>query len=352
MAQYALPVLHDASEVKTSWVQLAGDGDGYASDELDEGFGSGRGSGSGPDGATTAWQTDNTSSVTRTYECAITSLKDPQSTGGHIIRAHGAKSVTGGCTLTATLYLFQGTTHIAASAPTVISATAYSTLSYTLSAAEVEAITDYDNLRLRLSVVFSTGTARRGRVSALELETPDAPHKVFYIIPMTTVVEGSRTIQKPDFVDALQCNWTGHNLDHYNVYICMVNTTEAKHTQLAAQTGVRQLPRVKLSRLVSSMPAGVISKIQTVLTNLDLPYYADESLKQLMQRILVSGLFEIPNISLDTLLRDLPQAVQTRGAAFMDKWGVSYSGTDTVGQIIARCRDVFWNPDTVDVEEY
>jgi hypothetical protein len=173
MAQYALPVLHDASEVKTSWVQLAGDGDGYASDELDEGFGAGRGSGSGPDGATTAWQTDNTSNVTRTYECALATIFDPEVSTGHIIRASVAKSATGGATLTGTLRLYQGVTQIAASAATAITATAYSTISYTLSASEADAITDYSALRLRLTVVISTGTARRGRVSALELETPN-----------------------------------------------------------------------------------------------------------------------------------------------------------------------------------
>lgn len=352
MAQYALPILHDASEVMTNWVQLAGDGDGFASDELDEGFGAGRGSGTGPDDATTAWQTLAVSSVTRTYECAITPLVDPQVATEHIIRARGAKNTTAGASLTATLYLFQGVTQIAASAPTVISLTTYSTLSYTLTEAEAGAITDYTDLRLRISVVFGSGTTRRARLSALEMEVPNAPTKVHYLIPMVAGPYSRDNKQRPDYVDEIQCNWVGHNIDYYSYYICMVNTTEAKHADLASRAGVKQLPRKVLSKLVGNLPAGVITQIQAILTQLDLPYYADETLKELIQRVLVSGLFHLPNVSRDTLLRDLPQEVQDRGGALLDKWGIPYSGTDTVAQVIARCRDMFWHPENVNVEYY
>jgi hypothetical protein len=171
MAQYALP----ASDIsKASWVQLAGNSDANAFDELDEGFGAGRGSGSGPDNATSAWQTDNISNVTRVIECALGAISDPLDANDHIIRARVAKSATGGAMLTGTLRLFQGTTEIAASAPTAITTTAYATISYTLTATEADAIMDYSALRLRLTVVFSSGTSRRARLSTLELETPDA----------------------------------------------------------------------------------------------------------------------------------------------------------------------------------
>jgi hypothetical protein len=177
MAQFALPV-SDIS--KASWVQLAGDGNANAFEELDEGFGAGRGSGSGPDDATTVWQTDNISSVTRVIECALAAITDPLDANDHIIRARVAKSATGGATLTATLALLQGTTVIATRPGTAITTTAYSILTYTLTATEADAITDYSALRLRLTVVFSSGTARRARLSALELETPDAGNLATY----------------------------------------------------------------------------------------------------------------------------------------------------------------------------
>jgi hypothetical protein len=171
MTQYALP----ASDIsKTSWTQLAGDNDGDAFDELDEGFGAGRGSGSGPDDAATVWQTDATNSVTRTIECALAAITDPGVATGHIIRARIAKSATGPATLEYVLSLYQGTTLIASSPSTAHDATTYATLEYTLSEAEAAAITDYTALRLRLVGTLGAGNNRRARVSTLEFECPNA----------------------------------------------------------------------------------------------------------------------------------------------------------------------------------
>jgi hypothetical protein len=176
MSQFALPI-SDIS--KASWSQLAGDSDVVAFDELDEGFGIGRGTGNGPDDDTTAWQTDSKANVTRTIECGLSPLINPYKHSGHIIRARVSKSATSGASLTGTLYLFEGAVQRAASAATAITATTYTTISYTLSAAETAAIVNYSALRLRLVMVIGSGTSRRGRVSALELEIPDWAHAIF-----------------------------------------------------------------------------------------------------------------------------------------------------------------------------
>ena len=73
----------------------------------------------------------------------------------------------------------------------------------------------------------------------------------YYIIPMVAGPYSRGNGQRPDYVDEIRCNWTGHNIDDYGIYLCKVNTTDAKHTDLASRTGVRQLPR---SELVMFLP--------------------------------------------------------------------------------------------------
>src|SRR5512139_2791121 len=97
MTQYANPT-SDIS--KTDWSQYAGDSDTDAFDELDEGMAS-------TDGDTTAWQTDSAESVTRTIECGLNSVTDPQVATGHVIQCSAKKSSTGGAAVTGVLYLYE-----------------------------------------------------------------------------------------------------------------------------------------------------------------------------------------------------------------------------------------------------
>lgn len=78
---------------------------------------------------------------TSTAEVSLTNAGDPAVSTGHIIR-YRAKG-----TGTLTVKLMQGTTTIATHVPTLT--TSYQTFSFTLSGAEADSITDYNNLRLQ-----------------------------------------------------------------------------------------------------------------------------------------------------------------------------------------------------------
>lgn len=105
-----------------------------------------------------------------TFENALTStLSDPSSSSGHIVRArlYCSKANNG----TATVYVYQGTTLIATYAIPGNLATAFTTYSYTLTGIEADNITDYTVLRIRVVV---NGTANVYVYCAwTELEIPD-----------------------------------------------------------------------------------------------------------------------------------------------------------------------------------
>ena len=168
MAQYAVPT-SDIS--KTDWAQrgTSGDSDADAFDELDEGINSGA-----PDDDTTSWQTLSLSNgETRTIECKLGSVTDPGVHTGHIIRARVRASGTTGCTRTAVIYCYQGTTLISTSASASVDL-GYQTKEHTLSEAEAANITDYADLRIRLIGTWGVGgTARSMIISGMEMEVPD-----------------------------------------------------------------------------------------------------------------------------------------------------------------------------------
>jgi hypothetical protein len=165
MTQYANPT-SDIS--KTDWTQYAGNSDTNAFDELDEGMAS-------TDGDTTAWQTDSTAGVTRTIECGLNSVTDPNVATGHVIRCSAKKSASGGAAVTGVLYLYEGTT-LRATSGTLTTTSSYQTLSYTLSEAEANAITSYSTLRLRFIATIGAGTARRARISTMEFSCPNVTY--------------------------------------------------------------------------------------------------------------------------------------------------------------------------------
>ncbi len=168
MTQYALP---SANSGTTNWTQSVGDGDADWYDELDEGFGAGRGSGSGPDDATTIWRSP-LHPASETIEVTLAAVADPLTSAGHIMRGRFAKNVDLGEEIDVTMELYQTTTLIATASATSVP-TSYNTLTHTLSAAEAVAITDYSALRLRaVAHAPGSGATRRLLCSALEFECP------------------------------------------------------------------------------------------------------------------------------------------------------------------------------------
>lgn len=173
MAQYGLP---NADQGTTSWTEGAGDADANWFDELDEGFGSGRGTGSGPDDATTYWQTgNNPGGINITYR--FSSVTDPEVSTGHIHRIRAQKNPDGARTLNITVALWENdpaTGTIDNYTPTVTNA--WGTHPNTLGGAEADNITNYGDLGQLVNASVSGGGSPSGCwLSAGELEVPNAP---------------------------------------------------------------------------------------------------------------------------------------------------------------------------------
>jgi hypothetical protein len=89
------------------------------------------------------------------YVTKLTTLEDPVSSSGHIVRVRHQKSTTGGATVNLTAQLRQGYTNegspgtLIATAMSAVAVDTVTTTAYTLSAGEADAITDYTNLYLR-----------------------------------------------------------------------------------------------------------------------------------------------------------------------------------------------------------
>jgi hypothetical protein len=178
MAQFALPTSDNSKGA--SALDCSG-GDGNAYDDLDEGFGAGRGSGSGPDDGTTRYKHNSGTEANAFIICNLYSVTDPASSAGHIYRVRVRRVESSGtCTDSITgqqtderIQLRQGTTVINETTQTNV--TAWATIAVTLSGAEADAITNYGDLNIYTGgVVVGGGSARRSTVSALELEVPNA----------------------------------------------------------------------------------------------------------------------------------------------------------------------------------
>lgn len=112
-------------------------------------------------------------------DVGLSDVADPNSSTGHVVRYRYSKSGAGGNTRNLVVLLWQ------ASAATPIASQVHNDIgdawtagSFTLSAAEADAITDYTDLKLRFSATGTTGGSpslrHSVRVSWAELEVPDA----------------------------------------------------------------------------------------------------------------------------------------------------------------------------------
>lgn len=116
---------------------------------------------------------DYITSVTNadTMECAVSSLTDPVSSTGHVIRLR-AQATGSGAVERINLGLVQGTTVIA-TALTTITRGSFNNFSLTLSAGEADSITNYGDLRIRLTAALAATEVLD--VSQIYFECPDAP---------------------------------------------------------------------------------------------------------------------------------------------------------------------------------
>lgn len=162
MAQYGVPI---SDITKVNWLEVTGDGDGDAFDELDEGIDSGT-----PDDTTTEWRSasGNLTPIT----CRVTSLTDPSSSSSHIYKVRCRKDISGGQQIDLDTYLYQNGTQITTDNYTNVD-NVYTTRGDTLTSTEADNITDYTVLECSLlSTQVGGGQTRRGRVTAMEFECP------------------------------------------------------------------------------------------------------------------------------------------------------------------------------------
>lgn len=107
-----------------------------------------------------------TNQTSNTCEVGLTNVTDPVSSSNHVVRVRGRRVGT----VTLTAYLYQGTTQICTFSLTL--GTTDATTEYTLSGAEADAITDYSDLRIRLTGTASNA-ARFIYIVWAELDVPD-----------------------------------------------------------------------------------------------------------------------------------------------------------------------------------
>ena len=171
MAQWALP---DANLSTTNWIEGVGDGDGDWYEELDEGFGAGRGTGSGPDDNTSAWQSP-VNPIQELINTAMSTVIDPVSSVGHIYRTRNRKTAAGGRTIDIAIAIRENGVDIASALFTNVD-NIYATRTITLTGGEADSITDYSAIEGRTGAdVSSWGSSRKGVESAHEFEVPDVP---------------------------------------------------------------------------------------------------------------------------------------------------------------------------------
>lgn len=151
MPQYALPS-EDTNNPGSYTTDSGGSTNLYQ--RIDEGFGSGRGSGSGPDDTDYIQSPSAPSSAV--YVTKYSTLEDPASSSGHIFRNRYSKSASGGAQIDMVFQLREGYTN-EGSPGTLIVQRSFTNISntpttdaYTLSGGEADSITDYANLYLRV----------------------------------------------------------------------------------------------------------------------------------------------------------------------------------------------------------
>ena len=168
--------------------------------------------------------------------------------------------------------------------------------------------------------------------------------EAFYIIPMVVGPYSPANPQRPMYVDEIKCNWTGHNVDALGVYVCLVNTTDAKHTDLAGRTGVRQLPRAYTwDTVISTLPSAARNLIRNWCTAHNIPSDTSETIGQLLLRVINSGLFELGNTALTTQYQNLTQTQRDKIVALCQKHGIAQpTSTETVRQLSDRLGPRFW----------
>ena len=176
----------------------------------------------------------------------------------------------------------------------------------------------------------------------------------YYLIPMVAGPYSRTNPQRPAYVDEIRCNWTGHNVDALGVYVCKVNTTAAKHTDLASRAGVRQLPlSITWETVISSLTPVQRNAISNWCSNHGIPYDAAETVGDLLMRVINSGLWQLGSTARTAAFATLTAAQQDRIRALCIKWGQPEpQAAETVAALSQRLGAVYWHGPTLPVTEF
>lgn len=180
----------------------------------------------------------------------------------------------------------------------------------------------------------------------------------YYIIPMVAGPYSRANPQRPMFVDEIRCNWSGHPVDALGVYVCKINTTEAKHSNLDGRTGVRSFPRnVTWDTVIATLPAVARNRISAWCTSKAVPRYdSAETIGQLLQRVISGGLLDLHGQTLTTQFQSLSGERQQRIRDLCQRFRRSEpASTETVRQIVNRLGNDVWpanDATRVHVEEF
>ena len=170
MAQYGLP---DSDIDHGQWSEVVGDGNATHFEEIDEGFGPGRGSGSGPDDSTTYWMQDDMNNYQDIYS-TLSVVTDPLTGSGHFLRGRHRKHTSGGRQVELIFRMLQGSGIVIVTATFTNISEIWTTETLTLTTTEADAISDYTNLRAQaFAKGIGGGNPRKTNASAHEFECPD-----------------------------------------------------------------------------------------------------------------------------------------------------------------------------------
>lgn len=176
----------------------------------------------------------------------------------------------------------------------------------------------------------------------------------YYLVPMSAPPYSRENPQRPLYMDDIRCNWTGHPLNGLGYYVCLVNTTDAKHSELANQPGVQRLPG-NWNTPVLSLSTPLQNTINRWCNNHNIPYDPNETIGELIERIIASAVLGLQGYQLSTPFSLLPAYKRKQIIAFcqQSKFAIP-NDNETMSTLLHRSGRDIWpgnDPKRVYVEE-
>ena len=135
----------------------------------------------------------------------------------------------------------------------------------------------------------------------------------YYIIPPTAPPYSEAAPQEPQYVSEIRCNHIPYYLPSFNQFLVMVNTTPAKHADLAGRAGVRQLPAgITVDTVISTLSNPAQNVISNFCTQIGIPFDVTETIGGLLNRIILSDICTFGGTSTTTQYNALTAEQQNR----------------------------------------